>query len=182
MFASQAFYNSDFPPIRYELPLPPAAQKNDLNAWQESVDNSMAQLEHQATRYVVKIKMQAFNFLVLKCLCQYRNYCMGNSYMWGSFACSHANILWEHKSYLQCSNLPKLRIYFCLILMPLSFHAFCFATCRTEFATSSCCQLMAANRGGCTMISLCPCCKNNRRKYLISGTGSSYLITWKQTW
>ncbi|CAB3978094.1 Pre-mRNA-splicing factor SPF27 [Paramuricea clavata] len=35
---------------RYELPLPPTAQKNDLTAWQEAVDNSSAQLEHQATR------------------------------------------------------------------------------------------------------------------------------------
>ena len=35
---------------RYELPQPGAAQKNDVAAWQESVDNSMAQLEHQAGR------------------------------------------------------------------------------------------------------------------------------------
>jgi pre-mRNA-splicing factor SPF27 len=35
---------------RYELPQPAAAQRNDLGAWQESVDNSMAQLEHQAGR------------------------------------------------------------------------------------------------------------------------------------
>ena len=37
-------------PVRYELPHPGAAQRNDLGAWQESVDNSMAQLEHQAGR------------------------------------------------------------------------------------------------------------------------------------
>ena len=37
---------------RYELPQPGSAQKNDIVAWQESVDNSMAQLEHQAARYV----------------------------------------------------------------------------------------------------------------------------------
>ena len=35
---------------RYELPQPSAAQKNDVSAWQEAVDNSMAQLEHQAGR------------------------------------------------------------------------------------------------------------------------------------
>jgi hypothetical protein len=38
---------------RYELPQPGSAQKNDLGAWQESVDNSMAQLEHQANRCVI---------------------------------------------------------------------------------------------------------------------------------
>ena len=37
---------------RYELPQPSAAQKNDLGAWQDAVDNSRAQLEHQAGRYV----------------------------------------------------------------------------------------------------------------------------------
>ena len=37
---------------RYELPQPSAAQKNDAGAWQECVDNSMSQLEHQANRYV----------------------------------------------------------------------------------------------------------------------------------
>ena len=36
--------------FRYELPQPGTAQKNDVAAWQESVDNSMAQLEHQAGR------------------------------------------------------------------------------------------------------------------------------------
>ena len=35
---------------RYELPQPPAAQKNDLTAWNECLHNSMAQLEHQAER------------------------------------------------------------------------------------------------------------------------------------
>ncbi|XP_064383841.1 pre-mRNA-splicing factor SPF27-like [Halichondria panicea] len=37
---------------RYELPQPGVAQKNDIGAWQESVDNSMAQLEHQAGRII----------------------------------------------------------------------------------------------------------------------------------
>lgn len=35
---------------RYELPQPSAAQKNDINAWRDSVNNSMAQLEHQSGR------------------------------------------------------------------------------------------------------------------------------------
>ncbi|XP_032663355.1 pre-mRNA-splicing factor SPF27 [Odontomachus brunneus] len=35
---------------RYELPPPPSGKMNDLGAWNESVENSSAQLEHQATR------------------------------------------------------------------------------------------------------------------------------------
>lgn len=35
---------------RYELPPPPQSKTNELSAWQESVENSMAQLEHQAVR------------------------------------------------------------------------------------------------------------------------------------
>lgn len=35
---------------RYELPAPPAGKLGELQAWQESVDNSLAQLEHQAIR------------------------------------------------------------------------------------------------------------------------------------
>ncbi|XP_052889418.1 pre-mRNA-splicing factor SPF27 [Anopheles moucheti] len=35
---------------RYELPPPPAGKMNEVSAWGESVDNSMAQLEHQAVR------------------------------------------------------------------------------------------------------------------------------------
>lgn len=35
---------------RYELPPPPPGRTTDLIAWQESVENSMAQLEHQAVR------------------------------------------------------------------------------------------------------------------------------------
>ncbi|XP_073176172.1 pre-mRNA-splicing factor SPF27 isoform X2 [Lepidochelys kempii] len=37
-------------PLRYELPAPSSGQKNDITAWQECVNNSMAQLEHQAVR------------------------------------------------------------------------------------------------------------------------------------
>ncbi|XP_019854314.1 PREDICTED: pre-mRNA-splicing factor SPF27-like isoform X2 [Amphimedon queenslandica] len=37
---------------RYELPQPSAAQKNDVGAWQDSVSNSCAQLEHQNERIV----------------------------------------------------------------------------------------------------------------------------------
>ncbi|XP_053698281.1 pre-mRNA-splicing factor SPF27 [Sabethes cyaneus] len=35
---------------RYELPPPPAGKMSEVSAWTESVDNSMAQLEHQAVR------------------------------------------------------------------------------------------------------------------------------------
>lgn len=35
---------------RYELPPPLPGKMNDLAAWNESVENSYAQLEHQATR------------------------------------------------------------------------------------------------------------------------------------
>lgn len=35
---------------RYELPAPPAGKLGEIIAWQESVDNSLAQLEHQAIR------------------------------------------------------------------------------------------------------------------------------------
>ncbi|XP_035778823.1 pre-mRNA-splicing factor SPF27-like [Anopheles albimanus] len=35
---------------RYELPPPPTGKMNEVTAWLESVDNSMAQLEHQAVR------------------------------------------------------------------------------------------------------------------------------------
>ena len=35
---------------RYELPQPGATQKNDVGAWQDYVNNSCAQLEHQNGR------------------------------------------------------------------------------------------------------------------------------------
>lgn len=35
---------------RYELPAPPAGKLSEIQAWQESVDNSFAQLEHQSIR------------------------------------------------------------------------------------------------------------------------------------
>jgi pre-mRNA-splicing factor SPF27 len=35
---------------RYELPGPPAGKLSEIQAWQESVDNSFAQLEHQSIR------------------------------------------------------------------------------------------------------------------------------------
>lgn len=35
---------------RYELPPPPAGKMTDIAAWNECVENSLAQLEHQATR------------------------------------------------------------------------------------------------------------------------------------
>lgn len=36
---------------RYELPQPSAGKMTDISAWTECVDNSQAQLEHQALRY-----------------------------------------------------------------------------------------------------------------------------------
>lgn len=38
---------------RYELPPPPPGKMTDVSAWNECVENSMAQLEHQSTRYKV---------------------------------------------------------------------------------------------------------------------------------
>lgn len=35
---------------RYELPPPPPGKLSEIQAWQESVDNSCSQLEHQAYR------------------------------------------------------------------------------------------------------------------------------------
>jgi len=35
---------------RYELPQPPANQKNDISAWTDCLKNSMAQLQHQSER------------------------------------------------------------------------------------------------------------------------------------
>ncbi|KAJ8961251.1 hypothetical protein NQ318_008934 [Aromia moschata] len=35
---------------RYELPPPPSGKLNEVSAWMECVDNSQAQLEHQAVR------------------------------------------------------------------------------------------------------------------------------------
>lgn len=35
---------------RYELPPPPPSKISELSAWQDAVENSMAQLEHQAVR------------------------------------------------------------------------------------------------------------------------------------
>ncbi|CAH1775666.1 unnamed protein product [Owenia fusiformis] len=45
-----------FPPLvmiqcsRYELPQPPGGKMTDISAWTECVENSQAQLEHQALR------------------------------------------------------------------------------------------------------------------------------------
>ena len=43
---------------RYELPQPPAGKMTDVAAWQECVDNSQAQLEHQALR-ILNLEMMA---------------------------------------------------------------------------------------------------------------------------
>jgi pre-mRNA-splicing factor SPF27 len=37
---------------RYELPTPPSGKLGEIQAWQECVDNSFAQLEHQSIRYL----------------------------------------------------------------------------------------------------------------------------------
>lgn len=37
---------------RYELPAPATGKLGEIQAWQESVDNSFAQLEHQSIRYL----------------------------------------------------------------------------------------------------------------------------------
>ena len=45
---------------RYELPPPPAGKMTDITAWNECVDNSLAQLEHQRTRIVNLELMQDY--------------------------------------------------------------------------------------------------------------------------
>lgn len=45
---------------RYELPPPPAGKMSEVSAWMESVDNSMAQLEHQAVRAMNLELMQEY--------------------------------------------------------------------------------------------------------------------------
>ena len=40
---------------RYELPPPPQGKQTDANAWYECVENSYAQLEHQASRFVIDL-------------------------------------------------------------------------------------------------------------------------------
>lgn len=45
---------------RYELPPPPAGKMSEVTAWVESVENSMAQLEHQAVRAMNLELMQEY--------------------------------------------------------------------------------------------------------------------------
>ncbi|XP_072168772.1 pre-mRNA-splicing factor SPF27-like [Diadema setosum] len=45
---------------RYELPPPPIGRQNDITAWTECVENSMAQLEHQAERVINLELLQKF--------------------------------------------------------------------------------------------------------------------------
>ncbi|KAL1385398.1 hypothetical protein pipiens_012914, partial [Culex pipiens pipiens] len=45
---------------RYELPPPPAGKMSEVSAWMESVENSMAQLEHQAVRALNLELMQEY--------------------------------------------------------------------------------------------------------------------------
>ncbi|XP_046749206.1 pre-mRNA-splicing factor SPF27 [Diprion similis] len=52
---------------RYELPPPPPGKMNDIAAWNESVENSMAQLEHQATRICNLELMMEYGCEAWKC-------------------------------------------------------------------------------------------------------------------
>lgn len=51
---------------RYELPQPPPGKMTDVSSWNECVENSQAQLEHQALRYycnitlLEEVKVEAF--------------------------------------------------------------------------------------------------------------------------
>jgi pre-mRNA-splicing factor SPF27 len=56
---------------RYELPPPPAGKLTDLTAWTESLENSYAQLEHQAVRFE-----HLFIYLYLQYICRVLNYCL----------------------------------------------------------------------------------------------------------
>lgn len=62
---------------RYELPQPGAAQKNDVAAWQESVDNSMAQLEHQAGRCGLSILWLVFMVKIIYLSVSTHSWAMG---------------------------------------------------------------------------------------------------------
>ncbi|KAH3874225.1 hypothetical protein DPMN_037467 [Dreissena polymorpha] len=46
---------------RYELPQPPPGKMTDVSAWSECVENSQAQLEHQALRYVTGRDVSAWS-------------------------------------------------------------------------------------------------------------------------
>jgi len=54
---------------RYELPPPSTGRLSDLQAWTECVDNSMAQLEHQATRSDSAFRSPSHNSLSDRLLC-----------------------------------------------------------------------------------------------------------------
>lgn len=49
-----ALMRSELDMKRYELPPPPPGKLSDVGAWNESVTNSMAQLEHQSVRAISK--------------------------------------------------------------------------------------------------------------------------------
>lgn len=53
---------------RYELPPPPAGKLTDMSAWNECLENSMAQLEHQATRYYNLILLLLYRILLVVCM------------------------------------------------------------------------------------------------------------------
>ncbi len=51
---------------RYELPTPPSGKMTDIQAWNECVENSMAQLEHQKTRELFLDEKYSINVYSLK--------------------------------------------------------------------------------------------------------------------
>ena len=53
--------------FRYELPQPTANQKHDITSWTEAVENSMAQLEHQAERQYYHIVAVLYDFFIVFC-------------------------------------------------------------------------------------------------------------------
>ncbi|KAL4220943.1 Pre-mRNA-splicing factor SPF27 [Mactra antiquata] len=52
---------------RYELPQPPAGKMTDFSAWNECVENSQAQLEHQALRILNLELLQEYGSNAWKC-------------------------------------------------------------------------------------------------------------------
>lgn len=58
---------------RYELPPPPAGKLTDMSAWNECLENSMAQLEHQATRYDLYIFLRLQTILACSILAPFIN-------------------------------------------------------------------------------------------------------------
>lgn len=49
---------------RYELPKPPPGRMNDIVAWNECVENSYSQLQHQLIRYFIRASFDCLIFFV----------------------------------------------------------------------------------------------------------------------